>query len=272
MRCEVNGVNLYYEEIGSGFPVVMIHGFSLDHRCMTGCLEPIFEERSGYRRLYIDLPGMGQTENYEHIHTTEDILEVVLAFIDQLIPGEPFFIAGESYGGYLTRAVIEKRRDQVKGALFICPNVIPDKEKRTLPDKPVLIEEPSLWEKLSETERAEFEPMAVVATEYTWNRYKKEIVDGYMLSDPSFLSKIRQSYGVSFPLDTAPFHHPSLFVVGKQDHSVGYRDIWDIIEGYPRSSFAALDCAGHNLQIEQPLLFTELVNEWLDRAHRELSL
>ncbi|TQK62292.1 serine aminopeptidase S33 family [Brevibacillus sp. AG162] len=114
MRCEVNGVNLYYEEIGSGFPVVMIHGFSLDHRCMTGCLEPIFKKRPGYRRLYIDLPGMGQTENYEHIHTTDDILEVVLAFIDQLIPGEPFFIAGESYGGYLARAVIEKRRDQVR--------------------------------------------------------------------------------------------------------------------------------------------------------------
>ncbi len=108
MRCEANGVNLYYEEIGSGFPVVMIHGFSLDHRCMTGCLEPIFEKRPGYRRLYIDLPGMGQTENYDHIHTTDDILEVVLAFIDRLIPGEPFFIAGESYGGYLTRAVIEK--------------------------------------------------------------------------------------------------------------------------------------------------------------------
>jgi pimeloyl-ACP methyl ester carboxylesterase len=35
---------------------------------------------------------------------------------------------------------------------------------------------------------------------------------------------------------------------------------------YPRGSYVVLDRAGHNLQIEQPIVFNALVNEWLDRV------
>lgn len=34
----------------------------LDHRLMSGCMEPIFTKREGWRRIYIDLPGMGVTK------------------------------------------------------------------------------------------------------------------------------------------------------------------------------------------------------------------
>ncbi|PJN07516.1 alpha/beta hydrolase [Streptomyces sp. CB01635] len=34
-------------------------------------------------------------------------------------------------------------------------------------------------------------------------------------------------------------------------------------------SFAFLDLAGHNLQIQQPALFAGLVSEWLDRVTGE---
>jgi pimeloyl-ACP methyl ester carboxylesterase len=44
--CRVKKANIYYEVIGSGTPVVMIHGFILDHRAMKGCMEPIFQERT----------------------------------------------------------------------------------------------------------------------------------------------------------------------------------------------------------------------------------
>lgn len=56
----------------------------------------------------------------------------------------------------------------------------------------------------------------------------------------------------------------------KQDSSVGYKDAINIMDYYPRGSFAILDIAGHNLQIEQPQLFSSLVNEWLDRTEEIL--
>lgn len=271
MQCLSFGVNVYYEDIGSGFPVVLLHGFTPDHRLMKGCMEPIFTLHQGFRRLYIDLPGMGRTKQYNHIENTDGMLEVVLNFIDQILPNQPFLIAGESYGGYLTRGVIEKRRKQVIGALFICPNVIPDKENRNLPPRTILIQDGQLWDKLSLTEREEFQSIAVVANEYTWNRFRDEILVGCEVADYEFLDKIKGSYGLSFPLDTAPFTYPSLFLCGRQDSSVGYKDIWNVIEDYPRSSFAVLDCAGHNLQIEQSHLFAEFVLEWLGRVRNHLD-
>jgi pimeloyl-ACP methyl ester carboxylesterase len=52
---------------------------------------------------------------------------------------------------------------------------------------------------------------------------------------------------------------------------VGYRDAWEILENYPRSTFAVLDRAGHNLQIEQETLFNALVNGWLDRVEENIG-
>jgi len=58
-------------------------------------------------------------------------------------------------------------------------------------------------------------------------------------------------------------------LMGRQDCSVGYRDQWRLLENYPRASFAVLDKAGHNLQIEQDVLFAALVKEWLERVEAE---
>lgn len=60
--CQVRQAEIYYEDIGEGKPILMIHGFSPDSRLMTGCMEPLFTNRTGYRRIYIDLPGMGNKE------------------------------------------------------------------------------------------------------------------------------------------------------------------------------------------------------------------
>jgi pimeloyl-ACP methyl ester carboxylesterase len=47
---------------------------------------------------------------------------------------------------------------------------------------------------------------------------------------------------------------------------VGYLDQFDLLPHYPRATYAVLDTAGHNLQIEQPQLFNALMGEWLDRV------
>lgn len=61
------------------------------------------------------------------------------------------------------------------------------------------------------------------------------------------------------------FLQPTLMLMGRQDSAVGYRDMWQIIENYPRASFGILDRAGHDLHIDQEILFNEMVKEWLNR-------
>jgi pimeloyl-ACP methyl ester carboxylesterase len=51
MECEIQNIKIYYETIGHGKPILMIHGFAPDHRLMKGCMEPIFENRGNYKRI-----------------------------------------------------------------------------------------------------------------------------------------------------------------------------------------------------------------------------
>jgi pimeloyl-ACP methyl ester carboxylesterase len=43
MEYKIRDVTIYYEIFGSGSPILMIHGWSPDHRLMKGCMEPIFQ-------------------------------------------------------------------------------------------------------------------------------------------------------------------------------------------------------------------------------------
>lgn len=61
----------------------------------------------------------------------------------------------------------------------------------------------------------------------------------------------------------------SSILTGRQDDSVGYLDQFGLLPRHPRASFAVLDVAGHNLQIEQPELFAALMREWLGRVATE---
>jgi pimeloyl-ACP methyl ester carboxylesterase len=263
--CKVEKANIYYEEIGSGTPILMIHGFSPDHCLMKGCMEPIFQERDGYRRIYIDLPGMGQTKDYESIKNSDEMLEAVIQFIDTTLPDQSFLIAGESYGGYITRGVIAKMPERVMGAAFICPMIIPDKNKRTLPEHANIQVDHEFLTTLTEEEREDFKGIHVMLDEYTWKRYNQEVVAGMKIADPAFLEKISGAYGFTFRIDEEVFPKPSVFLVGRQDHITGYQDAYDILDKYPRATFSILDTAGHNLQIEQDQLLNVHIIDWLER-------
>jgi len=74
-------------------------------------------------------------------------------------------------------------------------------------------------------------------------------------------------YGLSFDLAEAEkgFGRPTLIVAARQDTTVGYRDAWNILESYPRATFAVIDRADHGWPLESPRLLAALVEDWLDR-------
>jgi len=268
MECQLADITVYYEEYGEGRPMVIVHGFTPDHRLMSGCIEPSLREREGWKRIYLDLPGMGKTPAADWITSTDDMLDVVLRFIDQVIPGQRFVIVGESYGGYLARGVLHWRGDMVDGAFLLCPAIIAEYERRDVPPQTTLVYDPELFNRLSPAEGEEFATMAVVQSEHNWQRFRDEIMSGLVMADKVFLQRLQHGgrYSFSFDVEQQPFEAPTLILTGRQDASVGYRDAWKLIESYPRATFAVLDRAGHNLQIEQEALFSVMLSEWLDRV------
>ncbi len=268
MECTVRNIPVYYESFGSGTPVVMIHGFSPDHRLMKGCMEPLFTRLSGWQRIYFDLPGMGRTPGSPEINSTDDMLEVVLEFIEAVIPGQRFLVTGESYGGYLARGVVARKFDLVDGMVLICPVIVAEHSQRDVPPPVSILKNPELLASLAPGDAEAFGPLSVVQDRYNWERFRDEVLCGLRLADEAFLQKIEQRYAFSFEVDDLPqpFSKPVVVLAGRQDSSVGYRDSLRLLEKYRRGTFAILDRAGHNLQFEQPELFEALVKEWLDRV------
>jgi len=253
MECKINNISINYEIIGEGKPIVMLHGYYVDHNVMTGCMEPVFEVKEGYKRIYIDLPGMGKSEYGELITNSDSMLNIVIAFIEKTIPNENFLLAGESYGAYLSRGVIYKMQDRVDGVVLICPLIIPEYKKRNVPEHVVLVKDNILLSKLTSEDAEDFNSSVVVQSERIYGRYQNEIMSGVKIANGSFLQSLMQKgYGLSFDVDklNKKFDKPALILLGKQDDSMGYKDAWSILENFPRATFAILDRAGHNLQIE----------------------
>lgn len=275
MEYLVKDVPVYYEIYGSGTPVIMLHGWSPDHRLMKGCMEPIFQSLDApWQRIYFDLPGMGQTPGRPWITGTDEMLAVVLEFIDGVIPNRHFLVAGESYGGYLARGVIRERRSLVDGLLLICPVAVQETQRETAPALRVLEKDEALLNSLADEDRPFFEGINVLQTRRVWDKFKEDILPGLKVADYAFLEN---SLGQHVPYRSnvdqvaEPYTQPTLMVMGRQDSAVGYCDHWQLIENYPRASFVILDRAGHNLQIDQEVLFGELVKEWLERVWIEKS-
>lgn len=272
MECRLNNISVFYEEYGQGRPIIMIHGYTIDHRMMVGCMEPILSAIPGYKRIYLDLPGMGKTKGEDWITSSDKMLEVVLEFIEKVIPGQRYLIAGESYGGYLSRGVLYRHEDKIDGIFLLCPVINGRDNDRILPEKTILVRDQSLLDSLSKEQAEGFEEMSVVQNMEILERYKSEILSGVSMADMEFLERLRKNYYFSFDVDVmeSKFPKPTLFIVGRQDSCVGYKDAWNLLENYPRATFAVLDRAGHNLQLEQVELFESLVKEWLFRVEESV--
>ncbi len=265
---EAAGVQVHYVERGAGPgspTAVLLHGFPVDHRIMLDAFEAVFAGRTGWRRLYLDLPGMGRTRAPHWLASTDDVFRVVRAAIDVLVPG-PYVAVGESYGGYLARGLAAAEPERVRGLALLCPMVVAEHADRDVPPHRVLVREPALVHEVG-VAALDADEVGVVQTRETWRRTLAEVEPGLDTADRAATARIREAWAGTFALEpSSPYEHPALVLTGRQDTSTGYRDTWRVLESYPRATFAVLDRAGHNLQIEQPALFEAIVREWLDRV------
>ena len=103
----VNGTNLYYHESGHGLPVVLVHGFPLDHHIWH---KQVHDLAPVCRVITPDLRGFGQSTgggSFTIASLAED-LYVLLSHIHAL----PCVLGGLSMGGYVALAYEQAiRRD-----------------------------------------------------------------------------------------------------------------------------------------------------------------
>ncbi len=261
----VRGIPVYYEQYGEGKPILCLHGCPVDHRLMTGCLEPIFNKMTGYRRIYIDYAGLGKTPSADWIKNADDMLELIKEFIDGIIPDENFLIIGESYGGYLTLGLIRDIKTRIDGVMLVCPAIHHNTPSKWHPEKQILWKSKDFGSMINDADVEGFLNMAVIATPEIYETYKHDILSGIKIADSVFLTRYSYPFTFEEDLKTVAFDKPSCILTGRQDHVVGYTNAFEILDRFPRATFSVLDCGGHNAQIERESLFNEHVRDWLCR-------
>ncbi len=261
----VNKSVLFYEICGEGLPLVMLHGWGVDHHILSGCMEPLFAEHPApIRRIYIDLPGMGRSPAAPHIRTSDHVLDALVELLDELIPGRRFLVMGESYGGYLARGMVRRHASRIAGLILLCPLVFPGCRRGNVEPLHVMEKDEAFLNTLSAADRASFEYLNVIRTESVWNRFRDDILEALRHQNTRFLTEVLDG-AFSFDVDDLekPFTAPCLILTGRQDTEVGWRDQLGLMGLYSNATFAALNRAGHNLQIEQPELFRSITRHWL---------
>jgi proline iminopeptidase len=95
-----DGYNLNVEEVGSGFPLIVLHGGpGMDHSMFRPYLDPLGDE---FRLLYVDERGQGRSDR---VDPTTLSLEVFARDVDQLAEAlglDSFALLGHSFGAIIT--------------------------------------------------------------------------------------------------------------------------------------------------------------------------
>jgi pimeloyl-ACP methyl ester carboxylesterase len=224
--------DLAVRQLGDGFPVLIIHGWTMSGAAEATDFEPILEKKSGYRRIYIDLPGMGDTP-IGSVRDLDSMFECVSNFVEKHILPSHFLLVGSSCGAYIARAIAYRYASEIDGLLLHVPVVESESAKRDLDPFAPVIKDDALVSSLSDTDREKLGEISVQTSEYI-NALRRKLDEVWLpavaASDPVALDPIRNDpdrYSLTVPMHTPdePFSKPTLIVSGRQDDDVGYRDV-----------------------------------------------
>jgi pimeloyl-ACP methyl ester carboxylesterase len=235
---------VYYETFGAGRSIFFLPSWGGDAGEGRDVHEPIFEQRPGWRRIYVDPPGTGRSPAVPSITDQDGMLSAIAGLVDELAGDEPFALAGTSAGGLHARGLVRRDPSRVLGLLLRAPGIVIDRSQRTLPTSSRLV------------------PSAARDRQHKYYDTAEE------RADLDFLGRIQRDVS-TYGLREDPsirFERPTLIVTGRQDTTAGYADAWSILDDYPRATFAVLDQEDHFLPGPGSAVYRALVEDWLDRV------
>jgi non-heme chloroperoxidase len=77
-----NDVALYYQDLGDGTPIVLIHGGYMSHRVWESQVHSLL--KAGYRVVTFDLRGHGSSDKPVSPYTAEMYADDIVALVDIL--------------------------------------------------------------------------------------------------------------------------------------------------------------------------------------------
>lgn len=120
---QINNINLAYERRGkAGTPLILIHGYPLDHSIWDGVallLENDFDV------IIPDLRGFGKSSAVDTPYRMSDFADDIASLLDHLNI-EKTMLAGHSMGGYVALAFARKYPNRINGLALVSSQALAD--------------------------------------------------------------------------------------------------------------------------------------------------
>jgi 2-succinyl-6-hydroxy-2,4-cyclohexadiene-1-carboxylate synthase len=265
----VKGIELHYRDVGEGFPVVLVHGFTGNSRNWALTIPALREE---YRCISVDLRGHGlsakPTEREDY--TVEKMAGDVHALLDQLQIDECYLV-GHSMGGMVSQQFVLDRPEIVRALVLV--------------DTAAAVEDMAGYQdRFAERERlsriAQESGMEAVFEEQLRLNPQRQQLE----ANPDFIQTWREQFLMTSPEAymygahgmatrrplTPELHRinvPTLIVCGVNDEPF-LEPSRRMHEAIPNSELVMLEGAGHSPMFEAPLQFNEVLTGFLDRVHK----
>lgn len=122
----VNGMTLAYDRRGRGEPLLLIHGFPLDHTIWEPLAVRLVDN---FDVIMPDLRGFGLSDIPAGEYTIEQMASDLAQLLD-VLKIQKTYIAGHSMGGYVALAFAHAYPDRVSGLGLLGSQALPDSSER----------------------------------------------------------------------------------------------------------------------------------------------
>jgi pimeloyl-ACP methyl ester carboxylesterase len=253
---KLNGLDIYYQEAGSGFPIVMTHGLGDIAELWSGLAEALSDT---YRTVSWDMRGHFRSDAPDDLALyTQDIVVEDLRALSDHLGIERGVYGGHSLGGYTALRFYEKYPERVAALLLHAAgpgyrNAEGSQAWTDTLDKAATRQESEYGrdeQRWAKELRVGARPLGEVGRHYV--RGIANVERGVM-AHPSFT-------------DATKINVPALVIVGENDKN--YLASADYFESkLPNGRKVVVEGAAHAAMLEQPDVVNGAVREFLDSLH-----
>lgn len=125
-KIRVNGIELAFERYGSGMPLVLLHGFPLDHSIWMDVV-PLLQ--NDFDLILPDLRGFGESTTVDTQYSMSDFAADLFGLLNSLGLEKAAF-AGHSMGGYVALAFAKLYPARISGLALVSSQAAADTPER----------------------------------------------------------------------------------------------------------------------------------------------
>lgn len=258
----IGDISLNVLDRGRGVPLLLVHGFPLDHTMWQGQIDDL---AAACRVIAPDLRGFGQSSVTAGTVRMEQFADDLADLLDGLGIQEPVVCCGLSMGGYVAWEFARRHRARVAKLILCDTRAVADSPEaaagRLKTAEKVLAEgakvvADSMLGKLFAPSTPQNQPAVVEATRQVMLRTSPQGIAAAlrgMAERTDFSDKLSE------------FDWPALVICGEHDAIATADEMRGIAEKLPQAHFVMVKDAGHMAPLEQPAVVNAAIREFLAR-------